>query len=241
MSRTSARRKMHPTVIIPPAAQEAVNEAEHPPLHKPYICDDCEKAFATSGHLTRHQRVHTGEMNYTCSFPGCPTRCSRKDNLRQHYRLHFDVRTPEELHRAASQKRRRKTRVARVASVDVPPPPSCRADNSHCSPTSSGGEGSFSSPDERYPQEAYGYSPTLPSYHPPYEASYYVQHTHLHVPSRPRRANVPDSASPLSRSAACTPSELWAEMSGQKHPIHYWGPTSRAPRGSTHVCLSPRK
>ncbi|KAJ6489887.1 hypothetical protein C8R45DRAFT_752039, partial [Mycena sanguinolenta] len=52
---------------------------------KPFICDDCEKSFATSGHLTRHQRVHTGEMNYACTFPGCTTRCSRKDNLRQQY------------------------------------------------------------------------------------------------------------------------------------------------------------
>ncbi|KAJ6550216.1 hypothetical protein B0H19DRAFT_885834, partial [Mycena capillaripes] len=50
---------------------------------KPYRCNDCDKAFVTTGHLTRHQRVHSGEMNYACSFPGCTTRCSRKDNLRQ--------------------------------------------------------------------------------------------------------------------------------------------------------------
>ncbi|KAJ7053805.1 hypothetical protein C8F01DRAFT_918300, partial [Mycena amicta] len=48
-----------------------------------HICSYCSKAFSTSGHLSRHVRVHTGEMNFVCSFPGCTTRCSRKDNLRQ--------------------------------------------------------------------------------------------------------------------------------------------------------------
>ncbi|KAF7345282.1 hypothetical protein MSAN_01904900 [Mycena sanguinolenta] len=78
------------------------------------------RLFATSGHLTRHQLVHTGEMNYACTFPGCTTRCSRKDNLRQHYRLHFDSRDPEELKRSAPEKRRRKARVARFNDADSP-------------------------------------------------------------------------------------------------------------------------
>ncbi|KAF7312913.1 hypothetical protein MKEN_00975700 [Mycena kentingensis (nom. inval.)] len=87
-----------------------------------HICGYCSKAFSTSGHLSRHVRVHTGEMNYSCSFPGCTTRCSRKDNLRQHYRLHFDVRDPEELRRQAPHKKRRKTRVQRVATIDATVP-----------------------------------------------------------------------------------------------------------------------
>ncbi|KAJ7652676.1 hypothetical protein DFH06DRAFT_905103, partial [Mycena polygramma] len=50
---------------------------------KPYVCDDCDKAFATSGKLARHRRVHEEHKEYACSFPGCTTRCSRKDNLAQ--------------------------------------------------------------------------------------------------------------------------------------------------------------
>ncbi|KZV72150.1 hypothetical protein PENSPDRAFT_552071, partial [Peniophora sp. CONT] len=50
---------------------------------KKHVCGVCSKAFTTSGHLSRHARVHTGERNHKCPFPGCETRCSRQDNLQQ--------------------------------------------------------------------------------------------------------------------------------------------------------------
>ncbi|KAF6750964.1 hypothetical protein DFP72DRAFT_817085 [Ephemerocybe angulata] len=52
---------------------------------KKHVCPICERAFTTSGHLARHSRVHTGERNHKCPFPGCETRCSRQDNLQQQY------------------------------------------------------------------------------------------------------------------------------------------------------------
>ncbi|KAH9965969.1 hypothetical protein BC827DRAFT_1181288 [Russula dissimulans] len=56
---------------------------------KKHVCHICSKAFTTSGHLSRHTRIHTGERNHKCPFPGCDTRCSRQDNLQQHYRIHL--------------------------------------------------------------------------------------------------------------------------------------------------------
>ncbi|KAF8488003.1 hypothetical protein JB92DRAFT_2758010 [Gautieria morchelliformis] len=50
---------------------------------KRHACPTCARAFTTSGHLARHIRVHTGERNHKCPFPGCETRCSRQDNLQQ--------------------------------------------------------------------------------------------------------------------------------------------------------------
>ncbi|KAG9317897.1 hypothetical protein JVU11DRAFT_2126 [Chiua virens] len=60
-----------------------------PPPKKKHVCTTCDRGFTTSGHLARHLRVHTGERNHKCPFPGCETRCSRQDNLQQHYRIHL--------------------------------------------------------------------------------------------------------------------------------------------------------
>ncbi|KZT58446.1 hypothetical protein CALCODRAFT_494945 [Calocera cornea HHB12733] len=54
---------------------------------KDYRCGQCNRAFDTSGHLSRHMRIHTGERRQVCPFPACHHTCSRHDNLLQHYRI----------------------------------------------------------------------------------------------------------------------------------------------------------
>ncbi|KAJ7280175.1 hypothetical protein C8J57DRAFT_1124749, partial [Mycena rebaudengoi] len=56
---------------------------------RPYACPQCNKTFTVTGHLKRHMGTHTGEKKHPCPFPGCDVRCSRKDNLQQHYRRHL--------------------------------------------------------------------------------------------------------------------------------------------------------
>ncbi|KAI7878763.1 hypothetical protein K492DRAFT_208760 [Lichtheimia hyalospora FSU 10163] len=53
----------------------------------------CDKSFTTSGHLARHNRIHTGEKNFHCLYHGCPSRFSRQDNMMQHYRTHLSPRS----------------------------------------------------------------------------------------------------------------------------------------------------
>ncbi|CCD22720.1 transcriptional regulator NRG1 NDAI_0A05650 [Naumovozyma dairenensis CBS 421] len=57
-----------------------------------YLCKVCSKGFTTSGHLARHNRIHTGEKSHACHFAGCTQKFSRHDNCLQHYRTHFKVR-----------------------------------------------------------------------------------------------------------------------------------------------------
>ncbi|KAF7345245.1 hypothetical protein MSAN_01901100 [Mycena sanguinolenta] len=130
---------------------------------KPFICDDCGKSFVAGGHLTRHRRVHSGAKEYACWFPNCTKRSSRKDNLWQHYRLHFDVRNPEELRRIAPEKRRRRPRVKRVDTVNVPGSQCAPSPIYHSPSTSCSSHDSSSSTEQSY--EAFHDSPH--AYHAP--------------------------------------------------------------------------
>ncbi|KAL1915519.1 uncharacterized protein VTP21DRAFT_6643 [Calcarisporiella thermophila] len=70
-----------------------------------------------SGHLTRHNRIHTGEKNYACLMPGCSSRFSRKDNMWQHYRTHFSNKSRQKRKLSSSSDEQEPADGAR------PPPP----------------------------------------------------------------------------------------------------------------------
>ncbi|KAJ3874065.1 hypothetical protein F5051DRAFT_380060 [Lentinula edodes] len=92
---------------------------------KRHICPTCERCFTTSGHLARHSRVHTGEKNHKCPFPGCDTRCSRQDNLQQHYRIHLSPGSRRTSSRSSASRRGRRGTTDNNAS-----PPASQQDYS---------------------------------------------------------------------------------------------------------------
>jgi hypothetical protein len=49
----------------------------------------CEKTFTTSGHASRHSKIHTAEKAVQCTFPGCHKKFTRADNMKQHLETHF--------------------------------------------------------------------------------------------------------------------------------------------------------
>ncbi|KAB5580757.1 hypothetical protein GE09DRAFT_450528 [Coniochaeta sp. 2T2.1] len=49
----------------------------------------CEKTFTTSGHASRHSKIHTAEKAVPCTYPGCSKKFTRADNMKQHLETHY--------------------------------------------------------------------------------------------------------------------------------------------------------
>ncbi|KAI8329025.1 hypothetical protein EDC96DRAFT_549207 [Choanephora cucurbitarum] len=108
------------------------NDEPNPPIEeskRKYHCTEpgCHKSFTTSGHLARHNRIHTGEKNFPCLFPGCQSRFSRQDNMMQHYRTHMSPKSRRSQKRGVAEEARPRPRLhahhrIRSDPVRVEPP-----------------------------------------------------------------------------------------------------------------------
>ena len=74
-----------------------------------YACKTCSRSFTTSGHLARHNRIHTGERKNVCPWPTCEARFARQDNCMQHYKTHTNGKS-KKLKYSAKRSSRPKSR-----------------------------------------------------------------------------------------------------------------------------------
>ncbi|XP_020811702.1 zinc finger protein 1 isoform X1 [Drosophila serrata] len=74
--------------LLPPkprrGKQETHGHAGDPDL--PFVCDQCDKAFAKQSSLARHKYEHSGQRPYQCM--DCPKAFKHKHHLTEHKRLH---------------------------------------------------------------------------------------------------------------------------------------------------------
>ncbi|KAH7026339.1 uncharacterized protein B0I36DRAFT_273185 [Microdochium trichocladiopsis] len=73
----------------------------------------CEKTFTTSGHASRHSKIHTAEKAVQCTFAGCNKKFTRADNMKQHLETHFKDKSRS----SGSSKSSSKTSSAKRASI----------------------------------------------------------------------------------------------------------------------------
>lgn len=54
-----------------------------------HVCEECGRGFKTRSDLSKHRRVHSGEVPFQCPWPGCGRRFSINSNMHAHHRLHL--------------------------------------------------------------------------------------------------------------------------------------------------------
>jgi len=63
----------------------------------------CEKTFTTSGHASRHSKIHTAEKAVSCTWTGCPKKFTRADNMKQHLETHTKEKSRSSSHSSAQK------------------------------------------------------------------------------------------------------------------------------------------
>jgi hypothetical protein len=171
----------------------------------------CDKSFTTSGHASRHSKIHTAEKAVHCSFQGCQKKFTRADNMKQHLETHYKERS-----RSSTSQRNSSSSTSKLTVSAGVKKPSSAARISR--PSSRIGwteqltidtRGTFS----HYPPDIYSgvsnYSAQSPATSP--KSSYGAldmggfQHA---LPTQTLRASRPDSSSGLDALAAAVASQI---------------------------------
>ena len=77
----------------------------------------CEKTFTTSGHASRHSKIHTAEKAVQCTYPGCQKKFTRADNMKQHLETHYKEKSRSSSSSKSSSRSMGSSTAAKRASL----------------------------------------------------------------------------------------------------------------------------
>lgn len=60
---------------------EETDKTKLPQNQIPHICDICGKSLANKYVLANHRKLHTGEREYKCDYPGCDAAYTQANGL----------------------------------------------------------------------------------------------------------------------------------------------------------------
>uniref|UniRef100_A0A7S0BT70 C2H2-type domain-containing protein n=1 Tax=Rhodosorus marinus TaxID=101924 RepID=A0A7S0BT70_9RHOD len=102
-------------------------EAKSP---KTYECSHCHKQFKKRYNLKIHQRSHTGETPFECSFEGCSLKFKWRSSLINHLRYH----NPNPAETSLNEPRRQTQSTPNLRSLDLKPLLPCTLKNTMTHP-----------------------------------------------------------------------------------------------------------
>ncbi|KAL1915126.1 uncharacterized protein VTP21DRAFT_7607 [Calcarisporiella thermophila] len=70
------------TALPPSLKQEQSKQEKH------HVCTTCNKGFARRSDLIRHERIHTNDRPFACTWPNCQKRFIQRSALTVHFRTH---------------------------------------------------------------------------------------------------------------------------------------------------------
>lgn len=92
------------------------NDMGPPDPKAQFTCSSCGKIFSRNSNLKAHERLHTGEMPYVCSFDDCRKSFKWKSSLSSHLKTHGKGTTPSQP-RPAPEKQRPVAQSENLAAI----------------------------------------------------------------------------------------------------------------------------
>ncbi|KAF6844139.1 C2H2 transcription factor [Colletotrichum musicola] len=151
----------------------------------------CEKTFTTSGHASRHSKIHTAEKAVQCTFHGCQKKFTRADNMKQHLETHYKDKSRS----SASAKAAARSSLGALSA-------SGRRSSSSSTRTATSSRTPRDQP--MWDAESYGYPPGQAPLPSPATNAWDMRNLSLPLLSRPSAARTPSSGlDALAMAVAC--------------------------------------